>query len=150
MGNADILFITWSLLFQLALIAHFALRKWAFNAYVTRWGWIFYTLAFPAAIVSIVLFGAGTDWPFWVGGFIVVAWAAYGAAVEYGRKVEWRNPMRWSIGGPYVMLYLATVMFYWWPVALLSRPLWYLYALLFLTATALNISSHRRSDRTKT
>jgi hypothetical protein len=43
---------------------------------------------------------------------------------------------------PYVFLYLATVMFYWWPLGLLSRPLWIIYAVLFVIATILNITSH--------
>ena len=42
----------------------------------------------------------------------------------------------------YVLLYLATIMFYWWPVGMLSRPLWYVYAGLFTLSTWLNISSH--------
>ncbi len=51
--------------------------------------------------------------------------------------------MRMSIAGPYVFLYLATVMFYWWPLALVSKPLWYVYAFLFMISTILNVTSHR-------
>jgi hypothetical protein len=35
------------------------------------------------------------------------------------------------------------VMFYWWPVAILSRPLWTVYAALFVASTLLNIFSHK-------
>ena len=43
---------------------------------------------------------------------------------------------------PYVFLYLGTVMFYWWPLALLSRPLWFVFAVLFVIGTILNLTSH--------
>jgi hypothetical protein len=43
---------------------------------------------------------------------------------------------------PYVLLYLGTVMFYWWPLGLLSRPLWIAYAVLFVIGTGLNVTSH--------
>ena len=43
---------------------------------------------------------------------------------------------------PYVTLYLVTVMFYWWPLGLLSRPLWFVFAVLFVIGSILNITSH--------
>jgi hypothetical protein len=147
MDTGDQLFLVWSLLFQIALILHFALRKGAFSTYIVRYGWLFYALALPALAVSLVLIWAGEDWPFWIGGFLFVTWAVFGFVVEYVRKIDWRSPFRWSVGGPYILLYLATVMFYWWPVALVSRPLWYLYAALFVIGTVLNVTSHRPARR---
>ncbi|MCZ7546792.1 MAG: hypothetical protein M5R40_26195 [Anaerolineae bacterium] len=76
-------------------------------------------------------------------GFIYLIWAVFGFAVEYVQGIEWRNPIRWSIFGPYVVLYLATVMLYWWPVGLIRRPLWYVYAGLFVVSTILNAISHK-------
>jgi len=77
-----------------------------------------------------------------VGGFIFLVYAAYGYWVDYLRQIPWRNPLRLSIVFPYVFLYLATVMFYWWPLALLSRALWGVFAVLFVIGTVLNIMSH--------
>ena len=74
---------------------------------------------------------------------IYLVWGGYGCTIEYARRISWHHPLRWRIFGPYVSLYLATVMFYWWPLDLFSRPLWYVYALLFLISTWLNITSHR-------
>lgn len=68
----------------------------------------------------------------------------YGYYVEYIRGIEWRSPIRWSIGGLYLLLYLATVMFYWWPLATIYKPLWYVYAVLFVISTVLNTTSHRK------
>jgi hypothetical protein len=70
-------------------------------------------------------------------------WAAFGFWIEYVQKIKWRNPPRWPVLGPYVLLYLATNMFYWWPMGLISRPLWYAYAVLFAISTALNLLSHK-------
>ncbi len=58
------------------------------------------------------------------------------------RQIPWRKPLRLSIAFPYVLLYLATVMFYWWPLNLLSRLLWFVVAVLFVVGTILSITSH--------
>ena len=43
---------------------------------------------------------------------------------------------------PYVTLYLSTVMFYWWPLGLIDRRLWFAFLALFIISTILNITSH--------
>jgi hypothetical protein len=131
------------LLFQIILIVHFALRKWDFDLAI-RFGPLVYALGVPAAAVSVLLLLGDQSWAFWLGGFIYLTWGIYGYLVEYVKKLEWRNPFRWSVGGPYLFLYLATVMFYWWPLALLYKPLWYAYAVLFIASTILNITSHKK------
>ena len=157
LDNLEILFVASALLFQIVLIIHFALRKWRFNL-AMRYGWIVYGLSIPAAAVSVLLALNGKAWSLrmeervllhssaWLGGFIYPIWAIFGYTVEYIRKTKWRDPIRWPIFGPYVTLYLATVMFYWWPLALISKPLWYVYAVLFIVSTVLNVTSHKGSN----
>jgi hypothetical protein len=84
------------------------------------------------------------SWVYWLGGFLYLIWATVGYIVEYIRRIEWRTPFRWSTGGPYLTLYLATVMFYWWPLALIDKRLWYIYAALFAISTILNVTSHNK------
>lgn len=141
----ETLFVVTAFLFQLILIIHFALRKWQFDL-AMRYGRIVYALSIPAAVISIIILLGGKSWSFWLGGFIYLIWAGYGYIVEYVKGIEWRSPIRWSIFGPYITLYLATVMFYWWPLALIYKPLWYVYALLFVISTILNLTSHRRKE----
>jgi hypothetical protein len=136
------LFVASAFLFQLVLIGHFALRNRRFELAI-RYGPVVYALCIPASAVSLLLLLGGMPWSFWTGGFIYLVWGLFGYSVEYVRKVEWRNPIRWPIFGPYVFLYLATVMFYWWPLALIWKPFWYGYALLFIISTLLNFSSHK-------
>ena len=62
--------------------------------------------------------------------------------MEYQLGINWREPIVWPVFVPYVLLYLTTVMFYWWPVAQLYRPLWYVYAAFFAIGTYLNVTSH--------
>ena len=138
----EILFVVSAFLFQIILIVHFALRKWHFDLAI-RYGPVVYALSLPAAAVSVLLLLSDKPWAFWLGGFIYLIWAVFGYTVEYVKRLEWRNPIRWSIGGPYVSLYLAAVMFYWWPLALLRKPLWYMYAVLFIASTILNLTSHK-------
>jgi hypothetical protein len=143
LDNFEMLFVVTAFLFQLVLIVHFALRRWRFDT-AMRYGPLVYALSLPAVAVSILLLLGGKTWELWLSGFLYVAWAIYGYTVEYARKIEWRNPIRWTIGGPYVLLYLAAVMFYWFPLGLLSKPLWYAYGVLFLVSTYLNVTSHGR------
>lgn len=142
LDHLETLFVLNAFIFQIVLIIHFALRKWHFEI-ALRYGPVVYALSLPAAAVSVLILLGGKSWAFWLGGFIYLAWAIYGYTVEYVKRLEWRNPMRWSICGPYVILYLSTVMFYWWPLALLHKPLWYVYAVLFIASTILNVTSHK-------
>lgn len=146
--NLDTLYVLTAFLFQIVLIAHFALRKWRFDLAI-RHAWIVYALSIPAAAVSVLLLLGGKPWSLWTGGFLYLVWAAFGYTVEYVNEIKWRNPPRWPVFLPYVLLYLATVMFYWWPLALLHKPLWYVYALLFVASTVLNITSHHGPSQTR-
>ena len=143
LDKLDTLFVVCAFLFQAILILHFALRKWRF-ALALRYGPFVYALSLPAAVVSIILLLGGKPWSLWLSGFLYFLWAVFGYTVEYVKEIEWRNSVRWPILGPYVLLYLATVMFYWFPLALLYKPLWYAYAVLFCFSTYLNVTSHQR------
>lgn len=138
----DAIFVGWAFFLQIALIIHFALRKPFFESYTLQFGWIIYALCIPAAIISIVLLKGGKSWSFWLGGFLFVIFAIYGYYVDYVQHIPWRNPLMLRIMFPYVTLYLATIMFYWWSLALISRPLWFVYAFLFIISTTLNVFSH--------
>jgi hypothetical protein len=141
LDRTDQLFVTWAFVLQVFLITLFAIRKSNVEL-ILRYGWIFYTLCVPAVVVSILMLRGNKDWSFWVGGFIFLVWAIFGLVVEYGFHIKWRNPIVLSVFIPYVLLYLGTIMFYWFPVGILSRVLWYIYAVLFALSTYLNVTSH--------
>jgi len=141
LSNHAILFVASAFLFQAVLIVHFALRKWRFDT-AMRYGPIVYALCVPAAAVSALLILLGKSWAFWSAGFTYLIWAAFGYTVDFAWRIQWRSPIRWPIFGPYVGLYLAAVLFYWWPLALISNALWYAYAVLFIASTLLNVTSH--------
>lgn len=142
LDNLDKLFVVWAFLFQILLIVHFAIRKTLFESYTVKYGWIIYALCIPAVVISIILMRGGKSWSFWLGGFLFLVYAVFGYWIDYVAQIQFRNPIRLSVLIPYVVLYLAPVMFYWWPLALLSRPLWFAYAILFAIATVLNVTSH--------
>ena len=142
LDKLDKLFIVWAFLFQVILIIHFAIRKPLMESYTEKFGWIVYALCIPAVVISIILLRGGKSWTVWLGGFLFLIYAVFGYWVDYVAQIPWRNPIQLSIAFPYVFLYLATVMFYWWPLGQLSRPLWFVYGILFVIATILNITSH--------
>lgn len=144
MDASETIYVVSALGFQTLLVAHFAVR-WRRLDVAIRFGWIVYALALPAAIGSAILAASGAPWSFAVAGLLYLVWAAYGAIVEYALRIRWRSPIRWSVFVPYTLLYLATSMFYWWPLAQVDRALWYVAGALFAVGTALNVASHRRS-----
>ena len=137
----ETVFVVTAFLFQVVLILHFAMRKWRFRT-ALRYGPVVYALSIPAAVVSVLLLTGGLSWSFVLAGFLFLIWALFGYIVEYGKKIEWRKSLRWPIFIPYILLYLATVMFYWFPLALIDRALWTAYAVLFAASTILNLTSH--------
>ena len=143
MSTLDYLFIVAAFVFQIVLTVHFAVRKWRFETAI-RYGWIVYALSIPAALLSLAQLAGGTPWYFWLAGLLYLVWAAFGYVVEYIYRVEWRTPVYWPIFAPYVLLFLATSMFYWWPLARLSWWLWAIFTMLYVLATVLNVTSHDR------
>lgn len=144
----DKLFIGFAFFLQAILIIHFALRRRRFDL-TLRYGWIVYALSIPAAALSIMFILGGKSWQLWVAGFLYLIWAIFGYTVEFVKKITWREPFIKSVGIPYVFLYLTTIMFYWWPLGNLYKPLWYGYLVLFLVSTFLNITSHKVSQPDK-
>ena len=137
----DSIFVIWAFILQVCLLVLFAIRKINLDL-ILKYGWAFYLLSIPAVIVSIFMIRAGKPYSFWLAGFIFLAWAILGIWVEYILNIQWRSPIVWPVFVPYVVLYLGTIMFYWFPVGIISRPLWYLYTFLFAVGTYLNVTSH--------
>ena len=142
LDQLDQMFVVWAFLYQIVLIIHFSIRKRYFESYTMKYGWIVYALAIPGLLISVILFVGGKSWSFWLGGLLLLVFSIYGYYIDYIKKIQWRKPLNKSIMFPYIFWYLATIMFYWWPLALVSKPLWYVYAVLFVAATYLNVKSH--------
>jgi hypothetical protein len=141
MDRYDKLFIFVAFFIQFILLVYFAVRKWDFDL-AMQWGWLVYALALPAVIVSLVLLLAGKPWYLWLAGFLYAIFAVFGYVVDIARPVAWRSPVYLPVLIPYVVLYLSSLMFYWWPLGAIRRPLWYIYATLFVISTILNVTSH--------
>ncbi len=144
----ETIFVVSAFTFQVVLITHFSLRRWRFDL-AMQFGPFVYALCIPAAGFSLYQLLNGESWYLWIGGFIYLIWAVYGYSVEYIQKIEWRNSRNWPVLGPYITLYLATVMFYWWPLALVYKPFWSVYAFVFIISTYLNVTSHQRRNLIK-
>lgn len=135
-------FVVWAFAYLIVLIAHFAVRERWFEAYTEPYGWVVYGLSVPAAALSVWILAAGEDWTLWAAGFLCLAFGAFGFWVDYVARIDFRSPFVASVGVPYVVLYLATLMFYWWPLWDRSRLAWGAYAVLYAVAMVLNLRSH--------
>ena len=141
MDRYDKLFIFVAFFIQFILLIYFAIRKWDFDL-AMQWGWLVYALALPAVIASLLLLFAGKTWYLWLAGFLYAIFAVFGYVVDIARPVAWRSPVYLPVLIPYVVLYLSSLMFYWWPLGAIRRPLWYIYAVLFIFSTIFNVTSH--------
>jgi hypothetical protein len=141
MDPYDRLFVSTVFILQILLLAYFALRRLNFDL-ALRWGWLIYALAIPACFVSLLLLAAGKPWQFWLAGFLYAVFAIFGYMVDLARPIPWRSPIYLPVFIPYVLLFLGSQMFYWFPLALIQRPLWFVYAVLFAASSVLNITSH--------
>jgi hypothetical protein len=142
------LFVVAAFLFQIVLVVHFAVRRWAFDTAI-RFGPIVYFLSIPAALLNGVMLVAGEPCYLWMAGFLYLIWAGFGYCVEYVLHFEWRSPIHWPVFVTYLRLYLATVMFYGWPLAHINWQLWAANGALFVIGTILNVSSHHGPDATR-
>ena len=142
LGSLEKLFVIWAFTLQIILIVHFAIRKPLFESYTEKYGWIVYALCIPAVIISVILIRGGKDWTLWLAGFIFFVYAIFGFWVDYVARINFRSPFQPMVGIPYVILYLATIMFYWWPLWPISRLLWGVYTVLYVVAMVLNKRSH--------
>ena len=142
LDQLDTLFVVWAFFLQIILIIHFAIRKPFFESYTLKYGWLVYALCIPAAAISLILLLGGKTWSFWISGFLFLAFAVFGYRIDYVKGINWRKPLRKDILFPYVTLYLAALMFYWWPLALLYKPFWYVFGVLFIISSILNLTSH--------
>ena len=134
-------FLAASLGQQVVLVIYFALRKWHVPG-ASPVGWLVYGLGIPAVALSVMLVKARKPWYLWTGGFLFGAWAAFGVVVDLIHPVAWRSPMLPSIFMPYVLLYTASQMFYWWPLLRVHRVSWCIFAALYSLSTFLNVTSH--------
>jgi hypothetical protein len=140
--DLNLLFIAWAFFYLIILIIHFSVRRVFFESYTLRYGWWVYLLGIPAAVVSILMIRGAMTWSFTVGGLLCLVFSGFGYYIDYVLATPWRSPIYLPILIPYIILYLGTIMFYWFPLALINRNLWYIYAALFAISTILNITSH--------
>jgi len=87
---------------------------------------------------------AGKVWYLWLAGILYTVWAVFGAIVDLRLHIVWRGPVYLPVFLPYILLYLGCQMFYWWPLLRINggRPLWFVYTVLFVISTLLNLTSH--------
>ena len=142
LNGSERAFVAWSFLYLSALIAHFAVRARFFESYTLRYGWVVYALGVPAALLSAWLVVRGEHWTLWAAGFLCLAFSLFGFWLDYVAAVPFRSPFVPSVGVPYVLLFLATLMFYWWPLWQHSVALWAVYGVLYVVAMVLNVRSH--------
>lgn len=140
-SDSQLLYVFNAVAFYCLLCIHFAMRRWRFEV-ALKYGWIVYALSLLAFVASVVQISWKAEWYLWIGGILYSVWAAFGYVVEYQRKIEWRNPIRWKIFLPFITLYLSTSMFYWWPMARVSKSIWFFITVLFVLNTYLNAISH--------
>ena len=136
-----VLFATFAFVAQCVLVAYFLDRLWR-PALADRFGWIVYAAGISGVLLAFVFIVEGDDRRWWLGPALFAIWAAYGLTIDVVLKIQWRDPPRWSVFVPYVLLYSAAQVMLWIPLWFVHPVLWAVYGVLFVVSTALNIRCH--------
>lgn len=139
--TAVVAFATLGIASQFALLLFFAAHRWR-PRLAEQYGWIAYAVAVLGLPLAAWLLLSGSGWRLYMGPLLLGTWAVLGAYVDSLRRVQWRDPIRWSVFVPYVALYFWAQMFMWWPLWDLSRVAWSCFLVLFVISTALNLRGH--------
>lgn len=126
---------------QIVLLAYFAARR-VRPTDADRYGWLAYAFGLFGLPIGLWLVGTGAPWQLYVGPMLFAAWAAFAGWVDRLARLEWRRPIRWTVFGPYVFMYVAAQMFMWWPLWDRAFVVWLVYLELFAANTVLNMAGH--------
>ena len=135
------LFAAFALTSQLVLLVYFVLRRLRPRV-ADRHGWVAYAFGLLGLAVGLRLLAGGAPWQLYTGPVVFAVWAAFGGWADTIARIEWREPIRWTVFAPYVSLYLAAQMFLWWPLWDRWFAGWCAYLALFAVNTALNAAGH--------
>lgn len=87
-------------------------------------GYLIILLAIPSILALIGFAHAGADRLHWVGPVVFLTFIVLMAVVDYARPVEFRNPMRYDILVPYLVLFFGAILLMGLPMFRLNRQLW--------------------------
>ena len=137
----QILFVAFAFISQALLIFNFATLKWK-PMIQQKSGWIVYALGLIAFPLSILFWAGGQGWYFWLAFALFTIWAMFGYCIDILRPINWRNPVRWQIFVPYLVLYISAQFAFWIPLWFIWSGYWIICAALYTISTILNISTH--------
>jgi hypothetical protein len=149
MSNSNILplvFAAFAFISQALLIFNFVTLKWK-PAIQQKYGWIVYAAGLIAFLLGILFWVNKQAWYFWLAFALFTTWALFGYIIDILRPVNWREPIRWQIFIPYVILYISAQFAFWIPLWFIGLKYWIIYAVLYTISTALNISTHFRPKK---
>jgi hypothetical protein len=149
MSNSNILplvFVAFAFISQALLIFNFVTLKWK-PAIQQKYGWIVYAAGLIAFLLGILFWVNKQAWYFWLAFALFTTWALFGYIIDILRPVNWREPIRWQIFIPYVILYISAQFSFWIPLWFIGLEYWIIYAVLYTISTALNISTHFRPKK---
>ena len=140
------LFVAFAFFSQALLIFNFAALKWKPNIH-QKWRWIVYASGLIAFPLGILFWVSGQAWHFWLAFVLFTVWAMFGYVIDILRPINWRDPIRWQIFVPYLVLHISAQFAFWIPLWFIGSGYWIIYAALYTISTVLNISTHVRSNK---
>ena len=137
-------YVVFAFVLQGLLALNFAARNW-WPALERQYGWIIYAFGLPSLAIGVLMLVDSRAWYYVVPPLLLTSWAVFGFRVDIWRPVSWRNPPRWSIFGPYVGTYVASLLLFWGSMWTVGPAYWIVFGCTYVLHTALNVYSHRRS-----
>lgn len=87
-------------------------------------GHIIIALAVPAAVALVAFVRARAGWLHWSGPAVYLVFIALMIVVDYAWPVEFRDPMRYDVLVPYLLLFFGSILLMGLPMFRLDRRLW--------------------------
>lgn len=137
-----IAYVAFGIAIQVLLTLNFAARNWR-PELERSYGWIIYASGLISLALGVLMWIDARPWYFIAGPLLFSVWSALGFWVDIWRPVAWRSPPRWNVFGPYVGVYVASLLLYWGSMWTVGSSYWIAFGALYALHTALNIYSHR-------
>jgi hypothetical protein len=87
-------------------------------------GIVMLACAVPVAVALVAFVRARTGWLNWTGPAVYLVFVLLELMVDYVRPVEFRDPMRYQILVPYLLLFFGAILLMGLPMFELNRSLW--------------------------
>lgn len=143
-GTTLVLFTAFSIVAELLILAYVIDRAMRGEA-AERFSWVVYGMGVPAVLLGALFIIDGDEARWWIGPMAFAAWTLFGAVIDHGLRIRWRDPARWPVLAAYVALFAAAQVALWVPLWFVHPAVWATFGALLLVILVLGVRTNTRA-----